>query len=59
MPLKDLANLRDEIGFRHGELRGPRFLPFLVVLDGGGGLRAFDQVLERDLALARARPSPG
>ena len=42
---------RDHSGLRHGELRRAAFAPLAAFLDPGGEARAFEQILDRDLAL--------
>src|ERR1043165_6195811 len=58
MPSQDLAHLGDELVFFDGHLRRAAFAPFLGVLDGRGGLGAFDQVLDLHLALGPLVPAP-
>src|SRR5690606_15999341 len=49
--VEDLLHLGYQTGFRHGDLRGPRGAPFGIVGNFGRHARAFDQVLDLDLAL--------
>src|SRR5436190_4340274 len=51
MPGEEVAHGVHQARLRYGDLCGAGFAPLLGVLDGGGGLGAFDQVLDLHLAL--------
>src|SRR6478736_7221263 len=50
MAAQDFAHLGDEVGFAARELRRAALAPLLVGGDRGGGLGAFDQILDLQLA---------